>query len=164
MILHFHLFSLYQTVSVEHDSVVARPTFARTMQIEEFNLPGTHHNATLPSTINAKGATVSNVVHPAFRQNHPEASGNNGFNTSNTIGDTGSFQPGEFGEISSPSVRSRAQAQNKIVEIDVPSGNNRNKANVGFASAPGSPERSVNNRSVMSSGGGDRMGKLRCFL
>ncbi|OYX27597.1 MAG: hypothetical protein B7Z06_04070 [Flavobacteriales bacterium 32-35-8] len=142
-------------MSVEHDSVVARPTFARTMQIEEFNLPGPHHNATLPSTINAKGATVSNVVHPAFRNNNND----NGGLTGHTIGDTGSFLPGEFGDMSSPSTRSRPQAQNKIVEIDVPSGNNRNKANVGFVSAPGSPERSVNNRSVMSSGG-DRMCKF----
>lgn len=128
--------------------MVARPTYARTMQIEHSHLPE-HLTGTLPSTVNAKGVTISNVVHPAFR--NQDGANNVNFANSN-IGDTGSFQPGEFGEISSPSTRSRTN-NNKVVEIDVPGGNKGrlNGHSVGFVSAPVSPERSV--RSLVSNNG-----------
>jgi len=151
-LLHIFL----QTVSVDHDSVVARPTYARTMQIENTHLPD-HLTATLPSTVNAKGVTISNVVHPAFK-NQEGGNGNGNVNfTNSNIGDTGSFQPGEFGEISSPSTRSRTN-NNKVVEIDVPGGNRGrlNGNSVGFVSTPVSPDRSVRS---LTSNNGERTGE-----
>jgi hypothetical protein len=146
---------------VEHDSVVARPTFARTVQLDNAPLPDGLH-ATLPSTVNAKGAVVSKVVHPAFRRGEETQLVGSG------VADlTGSFLQGELNEVSSPSVQSRGgrQQQNRIVEIDVPGQQGRNgrasAGSVGFASPAGGMAGGFN-KSTMSAGGEPRTGKFCC--
>lgn len=124
-------------MTVEHDSVVARPTYSRTVQIDNLPLQG-HLHATLPTTINAKGAVISNVVHPAFK--HQKEDQNIGL-TGTTGPDMGSYLAGDLNEMSSPSLRSRQQ-QNRIVEIDVPGHGNSSPTRsrsgaVGFSSANG---------------------------
>ena len=133
-------------MSTPHDSVVARPTFCRTVQIESMPLHG-GLTATLPSTVNEKGVVVSNVLHPAFKTAKlglQDDGGNNNNNNSPTIqvGEMGSFLQGELGEISmgpSASMYSRSrQAQNRIVEIDVqpPSTGQTGKRSAGVGFAP----------------------------
>lgn len=142
--------------------MVARPTFARTVQID--HLPAHHGmHATLPSTINAKGAVVSNVVHPAFK--HAKEEQNLGL-TGTTGPDNGSFLAGDLNEMSSPSLRSRQQ-QNRVMEIDIPGHTSqpsptrsRSGGNVGFAAAGahgggGSDGRGLSGRSQSLSAGGD---------
>lgn len=148
-------------MSVDHDSVVARPTYARTMQIEQTPLPE-HLHATLPSTINAKGVTIANVVHPELR--HRDDANNHGFNASQGGGELGSFLVGDFGEISSPnSLHSRARPPaSRVMEIDVSGSRSRapggiNGNGVGFTSQPNSPDRGLTSKSQMSNLG-DRTG------
>jgi hypothetical protein len=149
--------SLYlQTVSVDHDSVVARPTFARTVQINQLPLPE-GLQATLPSTIDAKGAVVAKVVHPAFKKGDDGLAPPPG--TAGAAELTGSFLQGELGETSNPSVHSRSrQQQNRIVEIDVQGKGGRNGG--GLSSGVASP--TGFNRSQMSAAGGvePRTGEL----
>jgi hypothetical protein len=113
-------------VSTPHDSVVARPTFTRTLQIEHFpyELPEGHHGAALPSTVNEKGAVVTDVVHPAFKAAKAAAM------AAVAAEEAGlSFVGGDFGTEygndvmgNLPPPGSRQQQQNRIVEIDVPRG------------------------------------------
>lgn len=152
-------------MSVEHDSVVARPTYSRTVQIEHLSLPE-GLNATLPSTINAKGAVVSNVVHPDFRDR--PANNRDGMLLPGTAGTepgtAGSFAPGDLGgDLSGPSLQSRARSQqNRITEIDVPANRSRSGNNVGFASPAGGGQGGFSKSLMSAPGDGGRTGKLTC--
>lgn len=152
---------LVQTAAVEHDSVVARPTFARTVQLDHAHLPG-GLQATLPSTVNAKGSVVSRVVHPAFR-NRDGGDNQHGATTGGIAEVTGSFMQGEVGEVSSPSTHSRTgrpqpPPMNRIVEIDVPGQSQRSVA--GGGGKVGSPNSAAGfNRSQFSASGEIRTGE-----
>lgn len=50
-----------------HESVVSRPTFSRSVQLELSTLPD-GMRAKLPSTIGAAGELITNAVHPAIQQ------------------------------------------------------------------------------------------------
>jgi hypothetical protein len=146
-----------QSAAVDHDSVVARPTFCRTVQIDNLPLAEGLH-ATLPSTINAKGAVVSKVVHPAFRGSKGDE--NAGIAGPSAGGDmTGSFVPGEFGEMSSPSLHSRGRPQSRIVEIDVPGQKGNRTPGAGLATPSGVAGDRGFNRSQFSAAGELRGGK-----
>ena len=156
---------------MEHESVVARPTFCRTLQIENQPL---HEGkeATLPSTINAKGALVSKVVHPELRRGTAGGAGigmgDEGLGqTGSGIELTGSFAQGigEYNEMGSPSTHSRNRTQqNRIVEIDVPGqqqGRGRSgSAGNGGISSPVAGSAMGFNRSHMSTAGEPRTGSL----
>mmetsp|Transcript_1222 Transcript_1222/g.2003 ORF Transcript_1222/g.2003 Transcript_1222/m.2003 type:complete len:1340 (+) Transcript_1222:3-4022(+) len=61
-------FAAKKTVSVPHESIVARPTFARTAQLSNAYLPLEGQTATLPSTVNAKGKVVEHVKHEGYER------------------------------------------------------------------------------------------------